>query len=133
MSTTTYYAMTADKQLAAAQQVLDTHVTSSATGRCLACGSLGPCYRRENAVVVFSRTLRLPRRQPGATQPELTGTGGSTWDGFRLRRAAGSPGHCSPRAGGSGRDGSSAPLPPATHRVEQGGGSVSGGSGRYLR
>jgi len=73
MTATTYYAMTADEQLAAAQRVLDAHITSSATGRCLQCGSLGPCYKRENAVVIFSRTLRLPRRQPMATRPELVG------------------------------------------------------------
>ncbi len=73
MTVTTYYAMTADEQLSAAQRVLDTHITSSATGRCLACGSLGPCYKRENAVVTFSRTLRLPRRKPMATRPELVG------------------------------------------------------------
>lgn len=73
MTTTTYYARTADQQLGEAQRVLDTHVTSSADGRCIACGSYGPCYKRENAVVIFSRTLRLPRRQPGATRPELVG------------------------------------------------------------
>jgi hypothetical protein len=73
MTATTYYAMTADEQLGEAQRVLDTHITSSATGRCLACGSLGPCHKRENAVVTFSRTLRLPRRKPMATRPELVG------------------------------------------------------------
>ncbi len=73
MTATTYYAMTAEEQLGEAQRVLDTHVTSSGTGRCLACGCLGPCYKRENAVVVFSRTLRLPRRAPMATRPELVG------------------------------------------------------------
>jgi hypothetical protein len=64
-------ATSASDQAAAAQRVLDTHVTSSATGRCLVCGSLGPCWRRENAVVIFSRTLRLPHRRPGASRPEL--------------------------------------------------------------
>ena len=68
---TTYYATSADQQLGQAQRVLDTHVTSSATGRCLECGTLGPCWRREGAVVVFSWTLRLPTRQPGASRPEL--------------------------------------------------------------
>lgn len=70
---TVYYATNADELLAQAQHVLDTHITSSATGRCLACGNLGPCYKRENAVVIFSRTLRLPRRKPMATRPELVG------------------------------------------------------------
>ncbi len=73
MTVTTYYAATADEQLAEAQRTLDTHITSSATGRCLACGTLGPCRRRESAVSIFSRTLWLPRRQPGATRPELVG------------------------------------------------------------
>ena len=68
---TTYYAISADRQLSEAQQVLDTHVTSRATGRCVECGTLGPCWRRESAVVVFSRTLRLPTRQPGASRPAL--------------------------------------------------------------
>jgi hypothetical protein len=68
-----YYANGAERKLVEAQLILDEHVTSSATGRCLACGSLGPCWRRENAVVVFSRTLRLPTRLPGASRPELVG------------------------------------------------------------
>jgi hypothetical protein len=74
MPTVTYYASSAKERLAQAQQMLDTHITSSATGRCLACGTPGPCYKRENAVVIFSRALRLPRRQPGATRPELVGS-----------------------------------------------------------
>jgi hypothetical protein len=61
------------EQLAIAQQVLDEHITSSVDGRCLKCGVPGPCYRREAAVVVFSRFLRLPRRIPGLTRPELIG------------------------------------------------------------
>ena len=73
MSATTYYAATAAERLAEAQRTLDTHITSSATGCCLACGTLGPCYKRENAVVIFSRAMRLPLRQPGATRPELVG------------------------------------------------------------
>ncbi|AEV84386.1 hypothetical protein ACWT_3363 [Actinoplanes sp. SE50] len=70
---TTYYAVAARRQLRQAQAILDEHVTSSATGRCVACGCLGPCRLRENAVVIFSRTLRLPVRRPGATRPELVG------------------------------------------------------------
>lgn len=69
----TYYATTADAQLGVAQAILNEHVTSSATGRCLSCDSFGPCWRRENAVVIFSRTLRLPLRSPGASRPELIG------------------------------------------------------------
>jgi hypothetical protein len=69
----TYYATSAAEPLARAQQVLDRHVTSSATGRCLECESLGPCGRREGAVAIFARSLRLPVRQPGASRPELVG------------------------------------------------------------
>ncbi len=72
-SANTYYAVSAEGLLKQAQETLDLHVTSSATGRCLACGSPGPCWRRESAVVIFSRSLRLPMRQPGASRPELVG------------------------------------------------------------
>jgi len=71
MEANTYYAASAEGQLSEAQRILDTHVTSSATGRCLACGSPGPCWRRESAVAIFSRSLRLPTRRPGASHPEL--------------------------------------------------------------
>jgi hypothetical protein len=73
MTTRTYYAASAGDRLAGAQQVLDTHITSSATGSCLACGLRGSCPDREGAMVVFSRSLRLPHRHPGATRPELVG------------------------------------------------------------
>ena len=73
MAGNTYYATSAEDRLGEAQAILDEHVTSSATGRCLACDSLGPCWRRENAVVIFSRTVRLPTPTPGATRPELVG------------------------------------------------------------
>jgi hypothetical protein len=81
MGTTTYYATTAHEQLAAAQQMLDAHVTSGADGLCRACGLPGPCPRRETAVVIFSHSHRLPRRQPGATKPDLIGiaSGGGSW------------------------------------------------------
>jgi hypothetical protein len=71
MTATVYRAKTDDELVAEAQRVLDEHVTSSADGRCLACNVLGPCWRRENAVVTFSRKLRLPLRRPGVTRPEL--------------------------------------------------------------
>jgi hypothetical protein len=45
--------------------------TAAPDGRCIECGGPGPCPVRENAVVIFSRTLRLPVRRPGATRPEL--------------------------------------------------------------
>lgn len=71
MTGSTYYVAVAKSPLKDAQRVLDVHVTSSATGRCLACDSPGPCWRRETAVVIFSRNLRLPLRRPGASRPEL--------------------------------------------------------------
>jgi hypothetical protein len=73
MGSTMYYAVTAEAQLAEAQRLLDRHVTSSADGRCIACGTPGPCYKREAAVVIFSRTLRLPHRRPGSTDPAAIG------------------------------------------------------------
>ncbi|GAA1886094.1 hypothetical protein [Asanoa iriomotensis] len=73
MSATTYYAATAAERLAEAQRTLDTHITSSATGLCLACGTLGPCRKHEAASGVFERSARLPRRRPGLTRPELVG------------------------------------------------------------
>lgn len=67
----TYYSKSASGLLGDAQRTLDLHVTSSGTGRCLACDAPGPCWRRESAVAIFSRSLRLPVRQPGASRPEL--------------------------------------------------------------
>lgn len=61
------------EEFRSAQSVLDRHVTSSGSGRCLACDSLGPCYRREAAVSTMARYLWLPLRRPGASRPELLG------------------------------------------------------------
>jgi hypothetical protein len=71
MSATTYYAMPAEGRLAEAQRILDTHITSSANGRCIECGQLGPCPAREAVALIFFRSVRLPLRRPGATRPEL--------------------------------------------------------------
>jgi hypothetical protein len=54
-----------------AQQVLDRHAVSSGDGLCLTCRHPGPCEHYEKAVQVFATSLRLPRRTPGATRPEL--------------------------------------------------------------
>lgn len=62
MAGNTYYATSADQLLGEAQATIDQHVTSCATGLCLACNSLGPCWRRESAVAIFSRSMRLPVR-----------------------------------------------------------------------
>jgi hypothetical protein len=72
MTATTYYAMGADDQLVEAQRTLDAHIVSS-TGFCLTCGILGPCRPRVLAESIFHRSLRLPRRHPGAMRPELLG------------------------------------------------------------
>ena len=56
-----------------AQDVLDQHLVSSATGLCLVCKVPGPCQRRETAAALFFVSGRLPRRTPGATRPELLG------------------------------------------------------------
>jgi hypothetical protein len=45
MEATTYYAVSAEQLLIEAQAVLDEHVTSSGSGRCLACDSPGPAGR----------------------------------------------------------------------------------------
>ncbi|MDM4721686.1 hypothetical protein QTQ03_19590 [Micromonospora sp. WMMA1363] len=60
-------------QIDRAQAVLERHTVSSADGRCLACGVLGPCPDQERATRVFALALRLPRRVPGLTQPHLIG------------------------------------------------------------
>jgi hypothetical protein len=65
-----YHVARPEEQFSEAQRLLDLHATSSADGRCLECGTIGPCYKRETAVAIFSRYLWLPRRVPGATQPE---------------------------------------------------------------
>lgn len=66
-----YHGLSADEQLVAACAVLTDHATSKSTGCCVKCGSSGPCWRRETAVVVFSRTSRLPTRNPGPSRPTL--------------------------------------------------------------
>jgi len=58
------------QQAAIAQQVLDEHVISTATGRCLRCGVPGPCSRRLTALGVFFVSAELPRRVPMLSQPE---------------------------------------------------------------
>lgn len=54
-----------------AQMTLQQHVTSSASGICVACLNPGPCVEFEQAARVFWLSLRLPRRTPGATRPKL--------------------------------------------------------------
>jgi hypothetical protein len=61
------------QQLDYAQAVLELHAVSSADGLCVACRVPGPCGEHETAAKVFTLSLRLPRRVPGATRPELIG------------------------------------------------------------
>jgi len=72
MAATAYYAMAADDRLAEAQRTLTAHTVSS-IGFCVTCKVLGPCRPRELAESIFYRSLRLPRRHPGASRPELLG------------------------------------------------------------
>jgi hypothetical protein len=58
---------------AAAQWMLDQHVTVSATGLCRICMVPGPCEPWESAAAVFTRSGRLLRRTPGLSRPELIG------------------------------------------------------------
>jgi hypothetical protein len=58
-------------QLDQAQKALERHAMSSANGRCVSCGIPGPCRDYESAARVFKLSLRLPRRVPGLTRPEL--------------------------------------------------------------
>lgn len=67
------YGGAATDQIDNAQEVLDQHLVSSVTGRCMVCGVLGPCQRRETAAALFFVSRWLPRRRPGATRPELVG------------------------------------------------------------
>ncbi|MFI6162586.1 hypothetical protein ACIA59_21885 [Micromonospora haikouensis] len=70
-----------------AQAALDRHAVSSGDGRCVACKVLGPCTENEAATKVFLLSARLPRRQPGATRPELIGAGRGGFDWLSARAA----------------------------------------------
>ncbi|MEU5552850.1 hypothetical protein ABZ738_24035 [Micromonospora sp. NPDC047793] len=71
MAAAVYLSAAVVDQLTAAQRVLDEHITSSASGYCQRCHLVGPCSANDQAVATFTRYGRLPRRTPGATQPEL--------------------------------------------------------------
>lgn len=58
MSQPAAFAGRPDDQLAEAQQVLDLHATSSADGRCLACGTIGPCHRKCAELHLMQRGIR---------------------------------------------------------------------------
>lgn len=64
---TTYYSAYARQLIAEAQQTLDTHVISTWTGCCQACGRPAPCDTQRRAEDVLDRYHWLPRRRPGAS------------------------------------------------------------------
>jgi hypothetical protein len=71
--TVTEYLSSCSDAVRRAQEALDVHVPAARTGVCLACGAQ-ECPHREAAVRFFHRWyVVLPRRRPGATQPELLG------------------------------------------------------------
>lgn len=70
MTTTTY---AGGLKIDGAQATLELHAVSSADGMCLACRVLGPCAEYEAAATAFRSSMRLPRRVPGLTRPELVG------------------------------------------------------------
>ncbi|WFE57580.1 hypothetical protein [Micromonospora sp. WMMD712] len=76
-----YLSGAARDQLQAAQAQLDRHTSSSGDGRCAGCGEDGPCGVRRDALRVFGRYGCLPRRWPGATQPERVAVV-SSWSGW---------------------------------------------------
>ncbi len=63
----TYYAAVAQGRIEAALEVVQEHVTSAWTGRCLACHQPGPCDTRVDADDTLHRYRRLPKRTPGAS------------------------------------------------------------------
>lgn len=58
-------------QVDEAATLLRSHVISLADGLCRECELPGPCESYEQAMKVFLTAVRLPRRMPGATRPEL--------------------------------------------------------------
>lgn len=57
-----YLSQAAMDMLAAAQRVIDEHISS-----CDRCGTNQPCYDRIEAEQVFAHYGKLPRRTPGLT------------------------------------------------------------------
>jgi hypothetical protein len=68
MTTTTYLSTYVLRKLERAQEELNRHLVSGADGRCLTCGEVEPCRRRELVGTVFAKYGRMPRREPGITR-----------------------------------------------------------------
>jgi hypothetical protein len=71
---TNYLGEAAVQQLDQAQRLLDAHVLVLNTGACRLCGTMNSCGYRDAASSTFARYRALPRRRPGASQPQLVGT-----------------------------------------------------------
>jgi hypothetical protein len=77
--TTTYLSTVALDRIEAAQATFARHAVSSLNGRCLECLAEGPCRDRIQALRLLAAYGSLPRREPGATQPDLAGFGQHVW------------------------------------------------------
>jgi hypothetical protein len=89
--TTTYLGQAGFDQIDAAQAEFDAHIVSSSDGLCRTCRNTG-CPGQAVAVRTLARYGRLPRRRPGATQPERIGLrsiGGSWFSPSAAVTAAG--------------------------------------------
>ena len=83
MTVTVYLSAAVREILRAAQVALDLHAPTLTDERCHRCHEVGPCSQRRAALRVFGRYGVLPRRWPGASRPELAGTGGGGYVRFR--------------------------------------------------
>jgi hypothetical protein len=69
---TVYLSSAALIEIADAQADFDAHVVSSGDGRCVTCAG-SPCSGQGHALRVLAGYGQLPRRRPGATEPERVG------------------------------------------------------------
>ncbi len=77
--TTTYLSTVALNRIEAAQATFARHAVSSLNGRCVECLAEGPCRDRIQALRLLAAYGSLPRREPGATQPDRAGFGQHAW------------------------------------------------------
>jgi hypothetical protein len=59
------------QQLDQAQAELYEHLLGDAGGRCMGCGELAPCKRRNALTTTILGYGQLPKRQPGRTKAGL--------------------------------------------------------------
>jgi hypothetical protein len=67
------YVSSSRKPLEMIQATVGEHAISSVDGRCVRCQVPGPCAQRKAALGELELWHQLPRRQAGATRPELIG------------------------------------------------------------